>query len=340
MKSHSTIKDVARKANVSVATVSRVLNGLTGYTPTTEKRVRDAIKVLNYQCNAVAKNLKTQKTNIVAVLIPQVETTFYVKILNGIERAAQESGYNIIICPVGTSGRQTKEYIKMLARRRVDGIIGCSLPPKEEIDMLMERCGIPCALVSTLSTRYSIPFVRVDDRKASYAATSYLIEKGHKKIALLAGTKDDEVAGKLRFQGFLSALSNHGLSLDEELVQYTDFSFETGLQAARHLLKAGKEFTGIVACCDDVAVAAISAAHEAGVSVPERFSVIGYDNTRTAEMSIPPLTTVAQPLQSMGEQVFEMLLLEIETGEKANSRVLPYQIIERNSVRAIQTEQK
>lgn len=333
MINNPTIKDVAEKANVSVATVSRVLNNLPGFSSYTEKRVREAIDSLGYQYNAVARNLKMKKTNIIAVLIPQVETTFYVKILNGIEDAAQNQGYNIMVCHVGISGNRTQEYIKMLLERQVDGIIGCSLPPNEKIDTMMTECGIPCVLVSTLSTRYSIPYIRVDDRKASYAATTYLIENGHRKIAMLAGSQDDVVAGVLRLEGYCKALEDHGIPLNEHLIHYTRFSYETGLEAAKELLASGEDFTGIVACCDEVAVAAISVAYKAGKKVPDDFSIIGYDNTKTAEMAIPPLTTVSQPLYSMGQQAFEMLRLKIERGKQPTNTILPFEIIERDSVK-------
>jgi LacI family transcriptional regulator len=332
MTNHPTIRDVAEKANVSVATVSRVLNGQSGFSAETEHRVREAIASLGYQYNAIARNLKTNKTNIIAVLLPQVETTFYVKILDGIENAAQSHGYSVIICHVGASGIRTQEYIKMLMHRRVDGIIGCSLPPKEEIDKFMAECGIPCVLASTLSTRYSIPYIRVDDFQASYAATTYLISKGHRKIAMLSGSKSDMIAGKLRLDGFKKAMEDHGLPVHQNLIEYTGFSYETGLQATRNLLKRGAEFTGIVACCDEVAVGAISAAYEFGIKVPEQLSVIGYDNTKTAKMAVPRLTTVSQPLYSMGKQAFDMLCTEMEQGKRALNRILPYEIVERDSV--------
>lgn len=332
MINNPTIKDVAEKANVSVATVSRVLNALPGFSAETEKRVREAIDCLGYQYNAVARNLKMKKTNIIAVLIPQVETTFYVKILNGIEDAAQGQGYNVMICHVGISGSRTQEYIKMLIERQVDGIIGCSLPPDEKIDTLMAKCGIPCVLVSTLSTHYSIPYIRVDDFKASYAATTYLVEKGHQKIAMLAGSQDDVIAGVLRLKGYRKALEDHKIPYNESLVEYTRFSYETGLQAARNLLRKKEKFTAIVACCDEVAIAAISVAYKSGLNVPDDFSIIGYDDTKTAEMAVPPLTTISQPLYSMGEQAFEMLRTEIEQGKKAVNQILPFEIMERDSV--------
>lgn len=335
MSNSPTIKDVARKADVSVATVSRVLNNLPGFSPETEERVRKAMDALGYQYNAVARNLKLKKTNIIAVLIPHVETTFYVKILNGIEDSAQLHGYNVMVCHVGVSGNRTQQYIKMLLERQIDGIIGCSLPPDEKIDTLMVQCGIPCVLVSTFSTRYSIPYIRVDDFEASYAATSYLIEKGHRKIAMLAGSQDDAVAGALRLKGYQKSLADHKIPYNERLVTYTRFSYETGVEAMKKLLRSKEKFTGIVACCDEVAVAAISVAYQQGLNVPDDFSVIGYDNTRTAEMSIPPLTTVSQPLYKMGEDSFNMLCLEIEKGNKAANQVLPFKIVERDSVKKV-----
>lgn len=335
MSNSPTIKDVAAKANVSVATVSRVLNGLSGFSVETEKKVREAMASLGYQYNAIARNLKMKKTNTIAVLIPRVETTFYLNILNGIEDAANDQNYSMMVCHVGISGSRTREYIKMLTERQVDGIIGCSLPPDEGIDKLIAESGVPCVLVSTLSTRYSIPYIRVDDCEAAYAATSYLIAKGHKSIAMLAGTKDDVVAGKLRLEGYQKALADHRLPMDEELIEYTGFSYETGLQAARKLLKSQKKFTGIMACCDEVAVAAIMAAYESGLSVPEDFSIIGYDNTRTAEMAIPPLTTVSQPLYEMGKRALQMLTGLLENGIRPESEIMPFEIVERKSVRQV-----
>jgi LacI family transcriptional regulator len=335
MTNNPTIKDVAQKANVSVATVSRVLNGLPGFSVETEKIVEDAIQALGYQRNAVARNLKMKKSNTIAVLLPQVETTFYVKILSGIEDMAQDYGYSVIICHVGVSGVRTKDYMKILMERQVDGIIGCSLPPKEEIDTLMANSNIPSVLVSTLSYKYSIPYIKVDDFQASYAATSYLINKGHQKIAMLAGSNDDIVAGIPRLNGYKLALKDSQLPVNEKLIKYTRFSYDTGLKAMRELLNEKDEFTAIVACCDEVAVAALSVAYEEGLSVPQDFSIIGYDNTMTAEMTIPPLTSVSQPLYEMGKEAFQMLLQNIEQGIMAISQVVPFEIVERKTVRSL-----
>jgi LacI family transcriptional regulator len=150
----------------------------------------------------------------------------------------------------------------------------------------------------------------------------------------IAGPKNDVVAGALRLEGYKRALSDHQLPIDENLIEYTAFSYETGLQAARKLLRSQQKFTAIVACCDEVAVAAITAAYELGLFVPEDFSIIGYDNTRTAEMALPPLTTVSQPLYEMGQRAFHMLMESIN-GHQPSSEILPFEIVERKSVRQI-----
>lgn len=335
MTNGPTIKDVAKEANVSVATVSRVLNGLPGFSADTEKKVQNAIAKLGYQYNVVARNLKMKKTNIIAVLLPRVETTFYVKILNGIEDAAQNSGYDVMLCHVGDSGSRTREYIKMLMERQVDGIIGCSLPPNEEIDTLMSNSKIPSVLVSTLSYDYTIPYIKIDDFKAEYAATEYLIKKGHRNIVFMSGPLTDVVAGVPRFNGYKRALKDNSIPFNEDLVAYTEFSFETGIKAFQQIVKRNRKFTAVVACCDDVAIASISVGLKNGLITPRDYSVIGFDNTRIAEMAIPPLTTISQPLYEMGTSAFKMLLEEIETGKKPKSIIVPYEIVERSSVAEI-----
>ena len=335
MHNNLTLKDIAKKANVSVATVSRVLNDLGGYSDDTRKEVLKIIDEYGYRRNAVARNLKMKISNTVAVLLPHVETTYYITIMNGIEDAAQRHGYSVIICHVGTSGDRTKEYMKVLEERQIDGIIGCSLPPKEEIDALMANSKIPSVLVSTLSYNYTIPYVRVDDFKAEYAATSYLIQKGHRKIAFLSGPLNDMVAGVPRLNGYKQALEDNRIEYNEELVAYTPFSYEMGIEAVKQLIAKNNNFTAIAACCDEVAVAALSVGYKYGMTTPRDFSIIGFDNTHTAQMAIPPITTVSQPLYEMGTTAFEMLLEEIQTGKKSKSCIVPFEIVERESVREL-----
>jgi len=330
-----TIKDVARKAGVSVATVSRIINGLDGYSEETRTAVMKVVYELGYRRNAVAANLKIKKTHTIGVLMPRIDTGFYTEILNGIEDTAHKNNYSVIICNTGNSGIRTTEYLNVLYERQVDGIIACSMSPKEDFDKNMLATHIPSILVSTLSYRCALPYVRVDDYQASYAAVSYLIKNGHKKIAMLSGPLTDPIAGLQRFNGYKQALTDNNIDINEKIIKYCDFNFETGKKSMRELLKENDEFTAIFAVCDTVAVAALSVAYENNIKVPDDFSIIGYDNTKEASMCIPPLTTLAQPLSEMGEKAFNMILKKITTKSEVESIIMPYTIVERATVKKI-----
>ena len=179
----ATIKDVATRANVSVATVSRVVNNLDGYSDETKEKVLEAIKELGYQRNAIARGLVTKTTKTIGVLIPIVSAYLYAEILNGIEEKANENGYGIFLCNTGVNGVRAINYIKMLGERQVDAIIVVSLTINDEYYNLLNSLKIPYILVSTLSYKYKIPYIKVDDQQAAYTATQFLIEKGHTKIA-------------------------------------------------------------------------------------------------------------------------------------------------------------
>ncbi|MFL0249575.1 LacI family DNA-binding transcriptional regulator [Clostridium neuense] len=330
-----TIKDVAREAGVSVATVSRIINGLDGYSEETRSAVMDVVYKLGYRRNAVAAHLKIKKTHTIGVLMPRIDTGFYTEILDGIEDAAHRNNYSVIICNTGNSGIRTTEYLNVLYERQVDGIIACSMSPKENFDKKIVATHIPSILVSTLSYRCALPYVRVDDYQASYAAVSYLIKNGHKKIAMLSGPLSDPIAGIQRINGYKQALIDNKLDINENIIKYANFNFETGQKAMRELLKEKDKFTAIFAVCDTVAVAALSLAYENGLKVPDDFSIIGYDNTKEASMCIPPLTTLAQPLSEMGQKAFNMILKRITTKSEVESIIMPYTIVERATVKKI-----
>lgn len=334
-KARPTIKDVARKSGVSVATVSRIINGLDGYSEETRLTVMKVVDELGYRRNAVAANLKIKKTHTIGVLMPKVDTGFYTEILNGIEDAAHKNNYSVIICNTGSSGIRTMEYLNVLCERQVDGIIACSISPKEDFDKQIVATHVPSILVSTLSYRFAVPYVRVDDYQASYAAVTYLIKKGHKKVAMIAGPLSDPIAGLQRFNGYKQALTDNNIDINEKIIKYADFNFETGKEAMRELLKEKDQFTAIFAVCDTVAVAALSVAYENGINVPDDLSIIGYDNTKEASMCIPPLTTLAQPLSEMGEKAFNMILKKITTKSEVESIIMPYTIVERSTVKKI-----
>ena len=331
----ATIKDVATRANVSVATVSRVVNNLDGYSDETKEKVLEAIKELGYQRNAIARGLVTKTTKTIGVLIPIVSAYLYAEILNGIEEKANENGYGIFLCNTGVNGVRAINYIKMLGERQVDAIIVVSLTINDEYYNLLNSLKIPYILVSTLSYKYKIPYIKVDDQQAAYTATQFLIEKGHTKIALISGGKEDKISGITRVDGYRNALQDYDININENIIKYGDFTYNSGIMCMEDLLQEKEDFTAVFATSDEMALGALSVMHRNKIEVPEKISIIGYDNTLIAQMSNPPLTTVAQPLYEMGVKAFAKILSVLETGNSGDNIILSHKIVERETVKLL-----
>ncbi|MGP0585425.1 LacI family DNA-binding transcriptional regulator [Paenibacillus timonensis] len=328
----ATIKDVARLAGVSVATVSRVLNDLPGYSEETRKNVLASVDELGYQPNAIARGLVNKRTQTIGVLFPSVSSAFSSEILHGIEEAAQERGYSVVVCNTAEDGKRTMKYLQVLREKQVDGIIFSSGVLKEEYDQTLRAMEVPVVLVATKSEYADIPYVKVDDHQAAYDACAYLIRRGHRRMAMIGGPPHDVIAGEPRIAGFRAALADHGLPAEEAPVLDGGFTFAGGCKAAEELLRQSPKVTGVFAAGDEMAIAVISTAARLGIAVPAQLSVIGYDNLKLAEMSYPPLTTVAQPLADMGRLAATKLMSRIETGQSEAGEIMPHQVIERGTV--------
>ncbi|MCK1995018.1 LacI family DNA-binding transcriptional regulator [Peribacillus muralis] len=322
-----TIKDVAKQANVSVATVSRILNNLPGYSDETQQRVKKVIKELGYQPNAVARGLINRKTKTIGVLVPNVSDLFASEVLAGIEEQAHEFGYSVMICKTNHDGKRTINYLHALYEKRVDGIIIVSEFITLDYYKAIETNNVPVVLVATQSD-YPLPFIKVDDYQAAYDATTYLVKKGHSHIGMIAGTKSDAISTTPRVKGFTDALNDVGITVTNEMITYGDFSFKSGIEGMDKLLKSYPKVKAVFCASDEMAVGALSLLYKRGIRVPERISLIGYDNTATAEKAIPPLTTVAQPLYKMGKDSIQLLL---NPALKVNP-LYPHHIAERDTV--------
>ncbi|MGN7179058.1 LacI family DNA-binding transcriptional regulator [Cytobacillus sp. SAFR-174] len=329
-----TIKDVAKKANVSIATVSRILNGQGGYSEKTKFKVLKVIEELGYQPNAVARGLINKRTHTIGVLFPKLSSSLVTDLLDGIEKAANDNGSSVIVCHTESNGEKTMKYLQLLIEKRVDGIIFASEILKDEYYQFVTKTSMPMILLSTESYAYPVPFVKVNDFHAAYAAAKHLIDKGHTRIGMISGNKEDIIAGIPRIEGFKKALTDHNIPLGSENIVFSrGFTFPDGVEGLKSLIKQFPDATAIFAASDEMAIGALSAAYQMGIRVPDEVSVIGYDNLNLAEMSIPPLTTVEQPLAKMGETAAEMLFSILETGETPESRIMQHKIIERMSVK-------
>ena len=328
-----TIKDVAKKAGVSIATVSRILNDLPGYTAETRQTVLDVIQEIGYKPNAIARGLVNKHTNTIGVLLPSISSRLASVLLNGIENTAHHLDYSTIICNTERDGKRTLEYLEVLGEKQVDGIIIVSEWLRDLYEEALVAMKIPVVLVLTVSSHLHIPHIKLDDRRAAYDATEYLIERGHKKIGMISGAENDQIAGLPRIEGYRQALADNSLTISEDRIVYGDFAYRSGIASMEKLFERCPDITAVFATSDEMAVGVLSWAYKKGVRVPDELSVIGYDDTQDAEMAIPPLTTVRQPVYEMGQGAVEMLF---SGKEKAKSVIMPHRIVERDSVRRIE----
>ncbi|WP_158738254.1 LacI family DNA-binding transcriptional regulator [Alteribacillus sp. YIM 98480] len=332
-----TIKDVAKHANVSIATVSRILNSTSaGYSEGTKKRVKAAIEELGYKPNAVARGLINNKTQTIGVLFPNVSGMVTSELLHGIENVTHQLGHSVIVCNTASQGKRTLDYLQLLNEKRVEGILFASEMLTDEYYEAIKDMKVPTVLVSTKSQKHLLPYVKVDDQDAAYTAASYLIEKGHRKIGMISGNPDDMIAGLPRIEGFQAALRDHGLLTEKPSVFSAEgFSYKEGMEMFKKLRQEGEDITAVFAASDEMAVGAIASAYKMNIAVPNDISIIGYDNIKISEMAIPPLTTVAQPLREMGEKAAELLFEMLKTGEDGQSIIMPHRIVERESVKEL-----
>lgn len=323
-----TILQVAKLANVSVATVSRMVNGLEGYSEETRIRVQQAINSLGYQPNAIARGLVSRRTRTIGVLLPSVTNHFATPLLEGLEDACHQAGYSVIVCNTESNGRRTKEYLRVLGEKQIDGLVFTSEWINDDYGRTLEAMKIPVVLVATSTEAYPFAHVKVDDQAASRDAVRYLVARGHRQIGLISGPAADPIAGGPRIAGWREALSEAGLAHNDDQVAFGDFHFPSGRLAMDDLWARFPQMTAVFATSDEMAMGVLSFCHEHHIDVPGRLSVLGYDDTQVAEMGIPPLSSVHQPIYEMGRAAAELLFQK----DRPESRIFPHHIVERASV--------
>ncbi|TWI56937.1 catabolite control protein A [Halalkalibacter nanhaiisediminis] len=332
---NTTIYDVAREAGVSMATVSRVVNGNPNVKPATRKKVLEAIERLGYRPNAVARGLASKKTTTVGVIIPDISSIFFAELARGIEDIATMYKYNIILCNSDQNKDKEIHLINTLLEKQVDGIVFMGGHITEEHAEEFKRSPVPVVLAATLDTNKEIPSVNIDYKQAVYDAITDLIEQGHERIGMLSGTLDDPVNGYQKFAGYREAIENAGLKFEEELVVIGDYTYDSGIEAMSTFLELENKPSVIFASTDEMALGIIHAAQDHGLSVPDDIEVLGFDNTRLAVMVRPTLSTVVQPMYDIGA-VSMRLLTKYMNKEEVNEHivVLPHRIEFRQSTKA------
>lgn len=333
----ATIYDVAKKARVSIATVSRVLNNSNLVSEKTRLRVKKVMEELNYSPNVIASALTKKSTLTLGLLIPDIANPFFAELARGVEDASSDFGFNIIMCNTDYSTDKEATYISLLKQKSIDGFIISSAYYNDQNVIKLLKADIPLVLLGRDiddSEGLPVDVVGSDNVKGGYIATKHLIELGHKNIACLLGPPRIKVNLE-REKGYLKAMEEAGLKVCPEAVGYGDFKIDFGYKKTLEILKGPCKPTAIFAANDLTALGAIRAIKHFGLEVPKDMSVVGYDNTMLAEMVDPPLTTVNQQMKKMGYMATEILIKRIKgergVGEKV---ILDTELVVRKSTAA------
>lgn len=326
----SNIHDVAQLAGVSIATVSRVLQGSPKVSPNTRNRINEAIEKLNYHPNKLAQNFRTQRTNNILIILPELGNTFYAEILAGIESVVNKQGYKILI--VSSHGQPALEasLYSMLEEKQVDGVINFSASlPAEVMHKYANQHPVIIACRKLLDG--NLPNVAIDNEKASFDIVNYMLNLGHKRFCYLAGPSELPLYND-RLLGFRRALALRNITVDENLILHCEPTIQGGYDNVTKLLNRGASFSALVASGDTLAIGAIRALNRFGRAVPSECAVVGFDDIELSSIFSPSLTTVRQPHRQIGIRSAEQLLNIIGGGEPPLcTEILNYELVIRES---------
>ncbi len=334
IQSKSTLSDVAKLANVSIKTASRVVRKEAKVSPQTRATVEEAIKTLNYRPSVAPRAAVGSRSYVLGLIFDNPNASYIVELLQGALEQSRKDGYHLIIEPVNlTSATLIEDINNLLVQSNLDGMV---LPPplcdEPSILKALTSAGKPFARISPSISEELGLRVEINDHQAAKEMTAKLIELGHQSIGFITGRKGTATTRR-RLEGFLSAMKEANLSVPENFILEGDFEYKSALIAGEKLLQQTQRPTAIFASNDEMAAGLIAAAHKSGLSVPGDLSIAGYDDSMVATVVWPQLTTVRQPIKQMAATAVKILIEQCraESGEKPKNELLPTEIIMRES---------
>lgn len=329
------IVDVAREANVSVATVSRVVNNIPLVNEETRERVLEAIKKTGYKPNAIARSLKIQKTHTMGIMIPDITNPYYTEIVRGAEDVCGIYNYNIILSNTDFDSEKEKKSLNVLVEKQCDGIIyvGKDLSKEMQEELISAPSEVVLGCVPDDSGEMS--GVLINNEKAAYELAMEIIEKGHTKFMLFFDELEEGYIYQERKKGFLRAFAEKNIEFSDDRVLEEKLSLSGGYNMMEKAINSGIEFTCVFCFNDQTALGAIRCAEEMGKKIPEDLSICGFNNFWIAEWTRPQITTVAQPIYDIGAIAMRMLIKLCEKdGDRNVSNVyVPHEVMIRDSVK-------
>ena len=313
-----TIKDIARELNLSYATVSLALNDSPLVNKETAKKVKEATRKMGYRPNAMARGLVLHRSGIIGIIVPDISNPFFASIARGAEEAAGKRGSNLLICNTDWRNELESQHLRLIQEKKVDGLIIVSIDSKNQILEELIGQNWPLVFASSSYPSTGLSFVGVDSLRGGYLVGRHLADLGHTKIAFVGGMLNSESV-RSRYSGFRKALEERDIDFNEALTLEGPFSIESGYKNASVLMKKFPGVTAAFAADDLIAIGMIKAFKELGVSVPDKFSIVGYDDIFISELPGIELTTVFQEKQLMGKLAADLLLDQIDTNEQSFS---------------------
>lgn len=330
VESTTTIYDVARVAGVSMATVSRVVNGNANVKEKTRQKVLDAIAELDYRPNAIARGLASKRSTTVGVVLPTITSGYFSSIARGVDDIASMYNYNIILANSDADESKEKKVIESLLSKQVDGIVYMGSSLSDSIRQQLKEARTPVTLVGMIDGDKDLPSVNVDYRLSAFHATDKLA-KTNKKIAYVLGSSNG-TENQERILGYKEALEKNGIKFDEKNVFEGSYSFNYGKSLADRMIE--NKITSAVVAVDTVAVGLLNGLLEKGVEVPKEFEIVAGSNSPLTEYIHPGLTSINQPLYDLGAVAMRLLTkLMLKEAVEEQQLVLPHEIIERRSTK-------
>jgi LacI family transcriptional regulator len=333
----ATIRDVAKKAGVSIATVSKVFNGYTDINNETKEKIFEVAKTLDYTPNMAARTLSSKKQQTIALILNELnfnrKSTMPMEVLNGVYKFTEQSDFEFVFYGTSTEKQESKTFRQFCNEHNITGAVIQGLKMTDPYYYEIQETDLPTVLIDIVSDNPKVGTVSIDNQAASLKAVNYLLSQGHQHIGMINGSRDANVS-ILREQGYREALQENEVVINEAYIQYANFDEDITFLITKNLLSNHKEITALFCASDIMAIGAMRAVKDMGKRVPEDISIIGFDDIILASYVTPRLTSIAQNMEEIGYEAAKLLTDIIDKNETnaKTRRTVPYEIKYRESV--------
>ena len=333
---HTTMRDVAHQAGVSIQTVSAVVNNKDGISQKTRNRVLDIIQQLDYRRDPIARSMRTGQIGLIGLLVQDIANPVLSNIASNVEASVSDEDFNVVLYNASSDAVRERAYLEVVTNRLIDGLIVVNAVNQAHTVAILEQATIPAVFIDSLATP-TLPSVSTDDALGGYLATQYLIQQGHKKIAHISGAPSLEITEQ-RIQGYQQALTEYDLVYPHIISPASmQWDYQAGYDCMKRLLDSESRPTAVFIAGDELAIGAYRALYETGLSIPDDMSIVGFDDIEVAAFATPPLTTIRQPFAELASHAVSLLFKIIKNQyNEATQVMLRPELIVRDSTAKVE----